>query len=102
MSAPYFIALAIIAVATYVYSSKRALAFQSTGLRGILHSLPVYHGWYLAAASALPMFLLFTVWMTLAPRWIESRVLQQLPSAMQSTDPLVRATSDGKRGLARL
>ena len=92
MSATYFIALAVIAVATYVYGSKRARAFQSTGLRGSLHSLPVYHGWYLAAASALPMFMLFTVWMTVAPRWIESRVLQQLPSAMQSTDPLVRAT----------
>ena len=92
MSAPYFIALAVIAVATYAYGSRRAVAFQSTGLRGSLHSLPAYHGWYMAAASALPMFLLFTFWMTLAPRWIESRVLQQLPTAMQSTDPLVRAT----------
>ena len=92
MSATYFLALAAVLVAAYLYGSRCAFAFRASGASGSVHSLPSYHGWYMAANSALPMFLLFTLWAPLAPHWIEQQALQKLPQGMQSADPLARAT----------
>ena len=92
MSAIYFVAFAAIVVASYLYGRRRAYAFRSLSPRGGVHSLPMYHAWYMTAICALPMLLLLAVWSSFAPRWIEAKALQQLPVAMQSSDPLARAT----------
>jgi phosphate transport system permease protein len=42
---------------------------------GELHSLPVYHGWYVALWAALPAVLFATVWSGLSPGLVLSQVL---------------------------
>jgi phosphate transport system permease protein len=91
MSTVYFLMLAGLTLASYFYGRRRGLAFRSTDAKSV-HSLPVYHGWFMGIAVAAPLFILFAVWSPIAPQLIEARVLSELPSAMQPQDALSRAT----------
>ena len=61
------------------YFSARRLAV-SSGHR--LHSLPTYHGGYVALWAALPSFLLLLVWLSLQGPVIDRLALSSLPDAM--------------------
>ena len=90
MNAVYLLSLAAIVVLGYVFGRVRGASFYTAG--NIPHSLPPYHGWFVALAAALPMLLLVIAWTALAPKLIEAQGLAQLPAAMQPTDDLSRAT----------
>jgi phosphate transport system permease protein len=90
MNALYLLLLAAIASAGYVCGRTRGASFYTTG--SAPHSLPSYHGWFVAISAALPMLLLFVVWSVAAPKIIEAQGLAELPAAMQPTDDLSRAT----------
>jgi phosphate transport system permease protein len=90
MNAVYLLSLAAIVVLGYVFGRVRGAGFYTAG--SAPHSLPPYHGWFVALAAALPMLLLFIAWTALAPKLIEAQGLAQLPAAMQPTDDLSRAT----------
>jgi phosphate transport system permease protein len=90
MSALYLSVLAAILVLAYVFGRIRGSRFKTAG--GPVHSLPSYHGWFVAVAAALPMLMLFVLWTPLAPKLIELQALATLPSDMQPTDDLSRAT----------
>ena len=90
MSAIYLLSLVAIAVVGYLFGRVRGSSFYSTGVSP--HSLPSYHGWFVAISAALPMLLLFVIWSIAAPKFIEARGLAELPAAMQPTDDLSHAT----------
>jgi phosphate transport system permease protein len=90
MSAIYLLSLAAIVVLGYVFGRVRGAGFYTAGTAP--HSLPPYHGWFVALSAAIPMLLLFLLWTALAPKLIEAQGLAQLPAAMQPTDDLSRAT----------
>ncbi len=70
--------LAMTAVA-YLLGRRRSV---STG-RGVkVHSLPGYHGSYVAIWCALPALVLFCLWQLAEPGFIRSQVLATLPEAM--------------------
>ncbi|MFO1171718.1 MAG: phosphate ABC transporter permease subunit PstC [Hyphomicrobiaceae bacterium] len=90
MASIYLFALAALALIAYAAGSQRGAALRSDGR--LVHSLPAYHGWFLASAVAVPMALVFVVWSAAAPKLIEARALASLPAAMQPADALQRAT----------
>jgi phosphate transport system permease protein len=70
--------LAVVAVGASVLGASRARAVaQATGRH--LHSLPSFHGGWVAIAAALPAFLFASIWSIIAPRLEQSLVLGQLP-----------------------
>ncbi len=89
MSAIYFLVVAVVAVVCYMLGRQRGLGFRAAG--SLVHSLPSYHGWFLAIAAAAPMLLLYAIWTAIAPQLIEAQVLSGLPSALQPVDELSRA-----------
>jgi phosphate transport system permease protein len=62
-----FLALVLVAVATFVLGSRRARAVVQ-GKHGVLHSLPGYHGGWLALMAAGPAFLVLCIWSIIVPR----------------------------------
>ena len=90
MSAVYIIALLILTAAGYWLGRARGVSLRKDETK--VHSLPVYHGSYVALSAAIPMVIVFALWSALAPRLIENRAIAELPVAMQSTDGLTRAT----------
>lgn len=90
MSAIYLLSLVGLLVAGYVFGRARGRHFKSGSAQ--VHSLPTYHGWFVAVSAALPMLLLFVLWSALAPKLIEAQTLASLPAAMQPADDLARAS----------
>jgi phosphate transport system permease protein len=96
MSAIYFLALALLSILAFFYGRRRGDAFrvgQNLAVPGAVHSLPAYHGWFVAVTAALPMFLVFVLWTTFSHQFIEAQALAQLPVSSQASDPLARATA---------
>ena len=54
----------------------RASAFAPAGGMARPHSLPVYHGWHMAAVTVLPAVLFLAVWSAVQPSLITQRALQ--------------------------
>jgi phosphate transport system permease protein len=73
--------LLVLSTVAYAYGRRRALAGSAPGRR-VLHSLPSYHGLYLALWCALPGLLIFAVWMLAQPHVLDAIVLARLPAEM--------------------
>ena len=65
----------------WLAARARALAFRRDG-KGRLHSLPSFHGWFVALAIVLPALLFAAVWATVMPGLAESEALKS-PAAAQ-------------------
>ncbi len=78
-----FIALLIL---TYLgFKMGRARAVTASGGRlSVLHSLPAYHGLYVAIWCGIPSFLLVALWLVLEPSIITGLVVSDLPQNMQN------------------
>jgi phosphate transport system permease protein len=74
------------------YGAGRARARKFRASESNLHSLPSYHGAYVALAILIPMAVLFTVWTVGVPKIIEAQAISSLPPAFQPSDELARAT----------
>jgi phosphate transport system permease protein len=72
----------------FVIGRRRAQALRASGTS--LHSLPSYHGAFVALAVGLPMVLAFLIWMPVERTVIDERALAQLASELQPTDGLSR------------
>lgn len=87
----------ILAIAAYgsMHGKRRALAIAGPD-PSRLHSLPSYHGAYVALAAALPAILAFVVWMIAEGPIIESLVLSGLSAETQalSSDRLSLVLND--------
>ena len=79
-STTIFLLLVAITVAAYFVGRDRSLLVTG-GPRGAdrLHSLPVYHGYFLALCVALPMLLLLLFWLALEGRVLAALVMRDLP-----------------------
>lgn len=80
----YFLILALLVVSGFLMGSSRARAMRATGGTASLHSLPTYHGLFLAAAAFVPMLLIIVFGVPLGTHYIES-------SALSAYDPAVAA-----------
>ena len=81
MSPAILILLAIgLGLAGWLAARSRAWAFQRAS-RQRLHSLPGYHGWYVALWAAVPALLFAVVWSTIAPQLVIGSVLTDSAAA---------------------
>ncbi len=77
----------------------RAVAFSVKPARP--HSLPGYHGWYLAMAVVLPALLFTLVWASVSPALVTQRVLTDPAAAALPSDSFTRGAILGEaKGLA--
>lgn len=90
-STPLFLALAAIVTASYFGGRSRALAVAG-GRLARLKALPVYHGAYVALATAIPGLLFLAAALMVEP-WIVSRLLDS------SLPEHVRQMASGSRAL---
>jgi phosphate transport system permease protein len=72
-----------LALLGYYAGRQRAVgAAVAAGPRSF-HSLPGYHGGYVALWCALPALTLLVLWQVLEPVWLRSQVVDSLPQAMR-------------------
>ena len=82
MSGTYFIILAVLVAAGFLLGRQRASGMRGTRVNA-LHSLPTYHGLYIAAAVLTAMMVIFIIGAPLGSRYIESQALGAFdPSAV--------------------
>lgn len=73
-----------LALLGYYVGRQRAVgAAVAAGPRSF-HSLPGYHGGYVALWCALPALALLVLWQVLEPVWLRSEVIGSLPAATQA------------------
>jgi phosphate transport system permease protein len=74
MSGTYFAILAILVLAAFVLGAQRARGLRRD-IGNALHSLPAYHGLYIAAAVLTAMMAIYVVCAPLAEHYVVSRTL---------------------------
>jgi phosphate transport system permease protein len=67
------------ACAYFFGRQKTALAAAARGAPSF-HSLPGYHGAYVALLCALPLVIVFTVWQIVEPQYLRAAVMDDLPT----------------------
>src|SRR3546814_12105727 len=76
------------------------MAFAGPG-KPRLHSLPSYHGWYVALWALIPALLFLVVWSSLSGGLVTQAVLDSPAAATLPTEPMQRgAVPSEARGLA--
>ncbi|BCJ90926.1 phosphate transport system permease protein [Terrihabitans soli] len=86
----YLLVAAALAALGFYAGRARAYKFRADG--AAVHSLPGYHGYYVALAIIIPMAALFILWSVVEPKLLETQALNALPQAFQPVDELARAT----------
>ncbi len=81
-----FVTLLLLSVAGYYLGRQRSLALVG-GRASHLHSLPSYHGAYVALWCALPALLMLLVWLALQPSLITQMVVAELPAETRALPP---------------
>lgn len=74
MSGTYFALMAVLVVAAFILGAQRARGVRGDQA-GMLHSLPAYHGLYIAAAVLTVMMVIFVVGAPLASHYVLSQGL---------------------------
>ncbi|HEX7235979.1 MAG TPA: phosphate ABC transporter permease subunit PstC [Gammaproteobacteria bacterium] len=86
-----FVVVGLALLGYYVGRQRAVGAAIAAGPRSF-HSLPGYHGGYVALWCALPALTLLVLWQVLEPAWLRSEVIDSLPAA-------TRALPDDQLGL---
>ncbi len=81
-----FLTLLLLSAAGYYLGRQRSLALVG-GRASQLHSLPSYHGTYVALWCALPALLMLLVWLALQPSLITQMVVAELPAETRALPP---------------
>lgn len=89
MTTIYLAALLALTVWAYLAGRSRGNALRAGGAK--VHSLPVYHGSFVALCAAVPALTILALWSSVAPRLIEGHVLAALPFEVQPVNALSRA-----------
>ncbi|HYI40660.1 MAG TPA: phosphate ABC transporter permease subunit PstC [Allosphingosinicella sp.] len=102
---PFAIVIAILGLAVlgWLSARARAMAFAAPGAPR-LHSLPGYHGWYVAIWAALPALLFLLLWVPLSDRLVMDSVLgspaaSNLPPFEMQRNAILRETRELAEGL---
>jgi phosphate transport system permease protein len=88
MTMVYFGLLVVAVAIAFMVGRSRARALRANG--SSLHSLPTYHGAFVALCVGLPMLLTFIVWMPTARMVIDNRAIAHLASDLRPNDSLTR------------
>src|SRR5210317_1637845 len=72
--------------AGYLLGRRQAVATAGGDARR-LHSLPSYHGFYVALWALLPALCLLALWLIVEPRIAEQMLLARLPASVLAQDP---------------
>jgi phosphate transport system permease protein len=72
-------AIAVLALAAYLLARQRSLA-SAGGNPRLLHSLPLYYGWYGALSVLLPALGALVLWLLIQPMVVEHRISTTLPA----------------------
>ena len=75
-----FVVVGLALLGYYVGRQRAVGAAVAAGPRSV-HSLPGYHGGYVALWCALPALTLLVLWQVIEPVWLRSNVLESLPEA---------------------
>jgi phosphate transport system permease protein len=86
MLAYLFLTLFFLSVAGYYLGRQRSLALVG-GRASHLHSLPSYHGAYVALWCALPALLMLLVWLALQTNLMTQMVVAELPAETRALPP---------------
>jgi phosphate transport system permease protein len=78
-----FVVVGLALLGYYLARQRAVTAAVAAGPRGF-HSLPGYHGGYVALWCALPALALLVLWQVFEPAWLRSSVLDSLPQTMQA------------------
>ncbi len=98
----FAVALLVLGLGVVAWLSARAkaLAFAGTGIQRP-HSLPAYHGWYVALWAILPALVFLTVWSSVSAELVTQAVLDSPAAASLPAEPMQRgAILSEARGLA--
>ena len=76
-----------LAVLGYLLGRSRAFALSKSGHVSALHSLPAYHGIYVAIWVGLPAFLLMIAWLIFEPQIAEAILIAKLRPEIAAVDP---------------
>ena len=79
-------ALLVLSLAGFFVGRRRAVATAGGSLR-TLHSLPSYHGFYIAVWAGIPALILFVVWIAAQNSVIEALVRFALPDQFRGLPP---------------
>jgi phosphate transport system permease protein len=82
-SSTLLIALCALAALAYYLGRQRAIAAAISAGPRVFHSLPGYHGGYVALWCAIPAVLVLAVWQIAEPLWLRDSVLSSLPDAVR-------------------
>ena len=101
LSLVVFVLLAL-GVGIYFAARAKASRFVNTGDRiGAVHSLPAYHGTFVAVAALAPALLLLAVWGGIGDGVVQTSVLSAVPAAARPSTPLdTAAFMNEVRGLS--
>lgn len=80
--------VAVLVVLAFFYGKSRGSAFGTVA--GKLHSLPCYHGYFVALMVAIPLLMLTVLWPALSAYYIENQALAVLPADLQPANALAR------------
>ncbi|MFC3690808.1 phosphate ABC transporter permease subunit PstC [Chenggangzhangella methanolivorans] len=85
----YIAAMLLVAAGAYVTGRQKGASFAIAG-GGVarLHSLPSYHGGYVALAAVAPMLVWLIVWLMVAHRIVDAQAIAALPPGLKPTDEL--------------
>ena len=78
-----FVVVGLALLGYYVGRQRAVGAAVAAGPRSF-HSLPGYHGGYVALWCALPAVTLLALWQVIEPVWLRSQVIDSLPAATQA------------------
>ena len=82
------IVLAVLVVLAFFYGKSRGSAIGSSG--GQLHSLPYYHGYFVALMVAIPLLVIAVLWPALSGIYVENQALAVLPDDLRPANELAR------------
>ncbi len=80
--------VAVLVVLAFFYGKSRGSAFGAG--EGKLHSLPYYHGYFVALMVAIPLLVLTVLWPALSASYVEGQALAVLPADLQPANGLAR------------
>ncbi|MFN3853108.1 MAG: phosphate ABC transporter permease subunit PstC [Phreatobacter sp.] len=86
MFLPLFGLVLAIAVICFLLGRNRAIAVSGSNF-AVLHSLPSYHGWWLALMTAGPAFAVLVIWSIAGPNVLRSMMLSQFASQVAEFSP---------------
>jgi phosphate transport system permease protein len=72
------------------WMAARAKAGHLNSGRGVLHSLPSYHGWHVALWIVVPALIGWSIWAAISPGLIQSALLASPEAAQLPTNPMER------------